>query len=363
MIVIILGTRPEIIKLFPIIDIFQKKKVSFRILHTGQHYTSKLSDTFIKQLNLPLKKIINLNVGSDSHGNQTAIMISRIEKYLNINKKISSVIVYGDTNSALAGSLAASKISNIKLIHLEAGLRSFDKNMPEELNRRLIDHISDLLLCPTSLSKKHLLREGISRKKIFVTGNTISDAIKSKLTKKYLDKKKFSLENYIVLTIHREENTINLENLKKIFKELVKISKIKNYKIIFPTHPKTKKILSKVKYNKNLIKSVDPMDYFSFLNLLKNAKLVISDSGGIQEEACILKVPLITIRNSTERPETIQIGCNILSKIKDKMIFKHSIKILNRNIKWKNPYGNGNSSIKSYKIIKNFLKKNGSKFY
>ena len=363
MIIIILGTRPEIIKLFPIIEIFSKKKMSFKIIHTGQHYSSKLSDTFIQQLKLPINKIINLKVGSGNHGDQTALMISRIEKYLRKYKNIKGVIVYGDTNSALAGSLAASKISNIKLIHLEAGLRSFDKAMPEELNRRLIDHSSDLLLCPTLISKKYLLEEGISSKKIFVTGNTISDAIKSKLTQNFLNLKKIYSENYIVLTIHREENTRNTNNLKKILFAMSKIAKKKQYKIIFPTHPKTKKILKKINFNKKLIKSIDPMDYFKFLNLLKNAKSIVSDSGGIQEEACILKVPLITIRNSTERPETIQIGCNILSKIKDKTIYNDSIRILNKNIKWKNPYGNGNASLKSYKIIKDFLTKNNAKFY
>ncbi len=363
MIIIILGTRPEIIKLFPLIEIFTKKKVSFKIIHTGQHYTKELSDTFIKQLKLPLNKIVNLNVGSGNHGSQTAKMIEGIEKYLNKNKKIKAVIVYGDTNSALAGSLASSKISNIKLIHLEAGLRSFDKAMPEELNRRLIDHSSDLLLCPTFTSKKYLLEEGISSKKIFVTGNTISDAIKSKLTQKYLKSKYFDYKNYIVLTIHREENTQNVDNLKVILRAINKICKNQNCKVVFPIHPKTQKLMKRIKYNKKIVLSINPQNYFSFLRLLKNSKLIISDSGGIQEEACILKVPLVTIRNSTERPETIKIGCNVLSKIKDKMIFNHAKQILNKNIEWKNPYGNGNASLKSYKLIKNFLKKNDAKFY
>ena len=363
MIIIILGTRPEIIKLFPIVNTFINNKIPFKILHTGQHYTFKLSNTFIDQLRLPAKKIINLKVGSGTHGNQTALMINKIEKYLNSNKKIKAVLVYGDTNSALAGSLAASKIQNIKIIHLEAGLRSFDKDMPEEVNRRIIDHSSDLLLCPTKISKKYLLNEGIPNKKIFVTGNTIVDAIKSPFTQKFINVKNNSHGDYVVLTIHREENTRNKNNLKKIINEMIKISKNKNYKIIFPTHPKTKKLLNKIKYDKSRLISTEPMDYFSFLTLLKNAKLAVSDSGGIQEEACILKVPLITIRNSTERPETIHMGCNILSKIRDKMIYKDVLKILKRNIKWKNPYGNGNASQKSYKIIKQFIKKNEPKFY
>ena len=363
MLIIVLGTRPEIIKLFPVIEVFLKKKVPFKIIHTGQHYSSKLSNIFIKQLKLPVNKIVNLSVGSANHGSQTALMIIRIEEFLKKYKKIKGVIVYGDTNSALAGALAASKIPNIKLIHLEAGLRSFDKNMPEELNRRLIDHCSDLLLCPTSISKKYLLKEGISSKKIFVTGNTVSDAIKSKLTQKYLSSKSSYVKRYIVLTIHREENTRNVDNLKKILDIMCKISEKTKYKIIFPTHPKTKKILNKFSYNKKKIESIEPMDYFSFLKLIKNSKLIVSDSGGVQEEACILRVPLITIRNSTERPETLEIGCNILSKIKDKMVYKNAMKILNRKIKWKNPYGNGDAALKSYGVIKNFLKKNDAKYY
>ena len=363
MLIIVLGTRPEIIKLFPIIEVFLKKKIHFKIIHTGQHYSSKLSDTFIKQLKLPANKMINLNVGSGNHGSQTALMIMRIEEYLKKFKEIRGVIVYGDTNSALAGALVSSKMPNIKLIHLEAGLRSFDKDMPEELNRRLIDHSSDLLLCPTLMSKKYLLKEGISPKKIFVTGNTVSDAIKSNLTQKHLSSKNNSLEKYIVLTIHREENTRNVNNLKKILEIMCKISKKTKYKIIFPTHPKTKKILNRISYDKKKIESIEPMDYFSFLNLIKKSKLIVSDSGGVQEEACILKVPLITIRNSTERPETLEIGCNILSKLQDNMVYKHAMKILNRNIKWKNPYGNGNAALKSYNIIKDFLNNNDVKYY
>ena len=363
MILIILGTRPEIIKLYPIIDIFIKKKQSFKILHTGQHYSNKLSNQFLKQLQFPKNKIINLKVGSGNHGDQTSAMIIGIEKILKKNDNIKSVVVYGDTNSALGGALAASKFHNIKLIHLEAGLRSFDKNMPEELNRRLIDHSSDLLLCPTNISKKYLLKEGISPKKIYVTGNTVNDSIKSKLVQQHLKKKRIYKNKYIVLTIHREENTLNTNNLKRILKSLMKISRHTKYEVIFPTHPKTKKILNKITYDKSKIKSIDPMDYFSFLNLLKNSELIVSDSGGVQEEACILRVPLITIRKSTERPETIQIGCNVLSKIKDKMVYKHAIKILNKKIKWKNPYGNGHAALKSYYIIKDFLNKNEAKYY
>ena len=363
MIGIIVGTRPELIKIYPVVSFFKKKKFKFKIIHTGQHYSGNLNDIFLRDFKI-LKPDYNLKIGSKPHSEQISNMMIKIERIIE-KGLFKSVLVYGDTNSAFAGAMVASKFNNIKVIHLEAGLRSFDKKMPEELNRRLIDHSSDLLLCPTINSKKNLLDENISPKKIFVVGNTIYDAIKSPLVQKHLVlfKNNIKRSNYIVLTIHREENTLNHKNLKIILKSLIKISKKFNYKIFFPTHPKTKKILNKIKYNKKIIKSIRPMNYFDFLCLMRNSKLIFSDSGGVQEEACILKIPLITIRNSTERPETIKIGCNILSKINDKKLYNDTLKLLKRKINWRNPYGDGKAAEKSYYIIKKFMKKNDSKYY
>ena len=302
---------------------------------------------------------MNLKVGSATHGRQTALMIDKIDKYLKINKKINNVIVYGDTNSALAGAIASSKYKNIILTHVEAGLRSFDKNMPEEISRRLIDHCSDLLFCPTKYSKKYLLNEGIKSKKIFIVGNTIVDAIKSPLINNQLKNSKSPYNyKYLLLTIHREENTINQVNIKKIFKALYKINKKFGIKVIFPVHPKTRKIINFLKYDKKKINIVHPVDYLTFLKLLKHATLVISDSGGVQEEACILKTPLITVRNSTERPETLEIGCNILTNLKKNLIFQNSSKILKKKIHRRNPYGNGKAAVKIVKIIKKAKLKN-----
>ena len=361
MIGIVVGTRPELIKIYPMVNILKKKKMSFKIIHTGQHYSGNLNDIFIRDFKI-LKPDYNLKVGSKPHSEQISNMMVGIEK-LFLKHMFKAMIVYGDTNSALAGALVASKFNKTKVIHLEAGLRSFDKNMPEELNRRIIDHCSDILLCPTQISKNNLLNENISTKKIFVVGNTIYDAIKSKIVRKKIASIKKTKKNYILITIHREENTINEKNLKKILKSLEKLCKKLKYQVIFPTHPKTQKIIKKINYDKKLINSIKPLNYFNFLSLLKNCKLILSDSGGIQEEACILKVPLITIRNSTERPETINIGCNILSKIDNNMIYEDSMKILNRKIKWRNPYGDGKASLKSYYIIKKQLKKNEHKYY
>ena len=365
MISIVFGTRPEIVKLFPVINLFQKKKIKFNLIHTGQHYTDNLSKIFIDQLKIPKKKIINLNVGSNSHAKQTSIMTMEIEKYLYLNKNIKAIIVYGDTNSALAGALAAVKFDKIKLVHLEAGLRSFDKEMPEEINRRIIDHISDILLCPTELSKKFLSREGINKKKIFLIGNTIMDTIKSKIVQKNLINysKKITTKRFGILTIHREENTKNFKNLKIILDSIIKFSKKNNLKFIFPAHPKTMKLLKKNNFQNEYIDLVSPMNYFNFLAHLKASKIAISDSGGIQEEACILRIPLVTVRNSTERQETIKIGSNILCKLHENDLFSSANKILKKKIKWRNPYGSGNSSVNVYKIILRFLKLNDKKFY
>ena len=365
MIGIILGTRPEIIKLFPLINLLEKKKTNFSIIHTGQHYSESLSNLFINQFKIPKQKLINLNVGSGTHGEQTATMMMKIDKYLSKNKNLKVLVVYGDTNSALAGSIVGSKIHKLKIIHLEAGLRSFDKDMPEEINRRLIDHCSDILFCPTEISKKYLLREGIKKEKIYCVGNTIVDTVFSRIVQKKLKNKyksKNKINKKIVLTIHREENTQDLSNLKKIFKSVYKICEKFDLKVIFPAHPKTKKLLKHINYDSELISVVDPLNYVEFLYLIKNSKLIISDSGGIQEEACILKTPLITVRNSTERPETLKIGCNVLSKINDDRLFKDAKKILNKKIKWRNPYGDGKSSLKIYKIIKNIHKFNVERY-
>lgn len=366
MIAVILGTRPEIIKLFPLIEIFKKKNINFTLIHTGQHYSKNLNNIFLDELNIPKKKIYNLKIGSHNHGKQTSLMTIRIEKYLNTyKKKLKGIVVYGDTNSALAGSIAASKFDTIKVIHLEAGLRSFDKNMPEEINRRIIDHIADLFLCPTEISKNYLIKEGIKKNNIFVTGNTIVDSIKSKIVQSQLKNKKNELkEKYILVTIHREENTENKKKFKIILSSLNEISKLLDIKIIFPIHPKTKKIVDKINFKLNSkFKIIAPLNYVNFLGYLKNANLAISDSGGVQEEACILKIPLITIRNSTERPETIKMKCNVLSKPDLNCLKLNIKKMISKRINWKNPYGNGNAAMKSYKIIKSFLAKNANKSY
>ncbi len=381
---IILGTRPEIIKLSPIIRELERLNDSsncsgkihntcksneynnnnhtdYFIIHTNQHYSENMDKIFFRDLNLPSPNY-NLNVGSGTHGEQTAKMLEGIEKIL-IDEKPDIVIIQGDTNTVLAGVLASSKLK-IKVAHVEAGLRSYDKNMPEEINRVIADHISDYLFAPTEIAKENLLKEGIAEEKIFVVGNTIVDATLQniEIANNREDIKNFikSLSNekdYFLLTLHRAENTDNEYRLRNIFEGILKIVKYyRDIKIIFPIHPRTKNKLKKynifdeINHNKN-IKIIEPVGYLEFLMLEKNAKLILTDSGGVQEEACILKVPCITLRDNTERPETVNIGSNILVGDNKEKLIKAVDIMLKKDRKWINPFGNGYSG----KTIVNIL--------
>ncbi len=336
-IIVSFGTRPEIIKLAPVINILKEKKCNYKLVYSGQHYSKNMSDVFFKKFRI---KKINYDLKLRKKNNSKKflnIFFLKIKKILK-SEKPDFLIVQGDTNTCLVSALAAKSINDegniyIKIVHVEAGLRSYDQNMPEEINRIIVDHISDLLFAPTIIQKRILLNEGI-KKKIEVVGNTITDSLKSKKLKRL--KKKFFL-----LTIHRYENVNVKKRLNKILKIMEKISKIYNLSVIFPCHPNTQNKIHeyKIKISKN-INIIDPINYDNFLILLKNCKIVFSDSGGIQEEACILKKHLITFRNNTERPETLQINSNYLSELSEKKVINRVKKIFQRKINWtKNPYG------------------------
>ena len=355
---IILGTRPEIIKLSPIIRALEKTNVDWHIIHTNQHYSENMDKIFFKELNLPNPKY-NLNIGSGTHGEQTGKMLIKIEKVL-LKEKPDVVIVQGDTNTVLAGALVASKLK-IDIAHVEAGLRSFDRTMPEEINRVLTDHLSSYLFAPTEIAKNNLLREGIDKEKIFVVGNTIVDATLQnlKIAEKNIDVKDFLNgidNNYFLLTLHRAENVDNKNRLKEIIDALFEMIEIYKKPIIFPIHPRTKNrlkefnLFERLKSNKN-IEIIEPVGYLEFLMLEKNAELILTDSGGVQEEACILKVPCITLRDNTERPETVEVGANILvGSDKNKLIEAVEI-MLKRDKNWINPYGDGKSGERIVKIL------------
>ncbi len=353
---IILGTRPEIIKLSSIIRELAQKKEDFFIIHTNQHYSRHMDEIFFKELELPQSKY-NLNIGSGSHAEQTGKMMVKIEKILE-KEKPDVALVQGDTNTALAGSIAAAKLQ-ISVGHVEAGLRSYDRTMPEELNRICADHVSDFLFAPTERQKKILVAEAIEKKKIFVCGNTIVDAVleNQKLAEKkskILSKLKLRPKKYLLLTLHRPSNVDDKNTFENILAGLAKTTKELKMPIIFPIHPRTQNQLEK--FNLKLprqIKTIKPIGFLDFLKLEANAALCLTDSGGVQEESCILKTPCVTIRNNTERPETVEVGANILAGTDSEKIVYSTRKIINKKTIWKNPFGKGEAGKKMVKIIKN----------
>lgn len=299
---IILGTRPEIIKMSPIIRECEKQGIDHYILHTGQHYSYEMDKIFFEQLKLPQPKY-NLDVGSGKHGGQTGKMLAGIEEIF-IKDRPDVVLVQGDTNTVLAGALAACKLQ-IKIGHVEAGLRSFDRTMPEEINRIVADHISDYLFAPTENSRQYLLNEGIPDEKIFVTGNTVVDAAYQNLMilKDRVDiLEEFGLKEkeYLITTIHRAENVDSKERLCNILKGFSQIYKEFELPIIFPAHPRTIKMIEEFEFQiPEGTKLTEPLGYLEFLQLESGAKLILTDSGGVQEEVCILKVPCVTLRDNT----------------------------------------------------------------
>ena len=352
----VLGTRPEIIKLSPLIKLCKKKRIKHTVIHTGQHFNYNMEGQFFKDLHVKPKYFLILNNKNNYNKN---FFIRAVKKLVTCYTKVNPdfIINQGDTNTVLASALAYKKIKNkikAKLVHVEAGIRSFDKKMPEEINRIKADKISDILFAPTSIAKKNLVSEKLKNKKIYVVGNTISDTIRENF--KLWKTKKITEKEYFFLTLHRPETVDKINRLKIVLNTLIKISNDLNIKIIFPIHPRTKKKIKFLKI-KNLqkIQIIKPCNYFKSLNFQKNAKLIITDSGGMQEETCILKTPCVTIRNNTERPETLKIKSNILSGYKSLKIRIGILKMYNTKKNWKSPYGNFVSD-KIIKILKKDFK-------
>jgi len=331
--------------------------MAYFILHTGQHYSYTMDKVFFEQLGLPEAKY-NLDAGSGMHGEQTGKMLAGIETVL-LEEKPDVVLVQGDTNTVLAGALAASKL-HIKVGHVEAGLRSFDRRMPEEINRVLADHSSDYLFAPTERSREMLLREGIDDDKIFVTGNTIVDAVSQnlKLAKSdVLKKMGFKEKEYILVTAHREENVDDPERFRNILKGIDMVSKELDLPAVYPIHPRSRKMMEKFGFNMNSsIKLIEPLDYLNFLKLEAGAQLVLTDSGGVQEEACILGVPCVTLRDNTERPETVEVGSNVLAGTESDKIVESARSMFLKDEGWKNPFGDGTAAEKIGRIVKKIRK-------
>ncbi len=348
---IILGTRPEIIKMSPIIKECQKRSLDYFIIHTGQHYSYNLDKIFFEELELPEPRY-NLEIGSHIHGKQMNLMTKKIEEKLKLEKP-DIVLVEGDTNSVLAGALVANKLG-IKIGHVEAGLRSYQV-MLEEFNRTITGIYADYHFSPTKNSKENLIKEGIDENKIFVTGNTVVDALNENIkisNKKYEILKKLNLkkDEYFILTLHRAESVDDKTKLSNIFKSLEGLSQ--KYKIVFPVHPRTKNKLIEfeLKVPEGVIE-IEPLGYLEFLQLMANSRLIITDSGGIQEESCILKIPCVTVREGTERPETLEVGSNLLAGYEQDKIIRSVELMLKKEKNWENPFGNGKTAEKIINVI------------
>ena len=353
---IILGTRPEIIKMSPIIRYCEKEKIPYHIIHTGQHYDENMDKVFFKELELPEPKY-NLLVGVHPYRKQMGKMIREIQEILKKEKATFS-LVQGDTNTVLAGALASNKLG-IPVGHHEAGLRSHDLTMLEEINRITTDHISDLLFTPTKDSLNNLHEEGIQDNKIYSTGNTIVDAVFQNLEianrkVNILERLNLTKKNYILTTAHRAENVDNVKRLQGILSGLSLVQKHFQIPIIYPIHPRTKLRIKEfnLEVPKNII-LIEPTSFLEFLQLEANSILNISDSGGVQEESCILKVPCVTIRENTERPETLKLGINILAGTDPNKILEKSKEMVNKEHKWENPFGDGTAGKKIIDIIVN----------
>lgn len=312
---VVTGTRPELIKMQPIIKEIQRRDdLKLIFLHTGQHYDWNMSNFFIKELELP-KPNFFLNVKSGSHGVQTARTITNCERVLKTEKP-DIVLIEGDTNSALGTALAAAKIK-IPVGHVEAGCRSFDKSMPEEINRILIADLASIHFAPTKTCVQNLVEESIPKEQIYHTGHPIVDMLhqfQSKVNQRIIDKFGLKAKKYYLVTIHREENVDDKGKLEGMLEALSRLAKSRS--VIFPVHPHTSKCIKRFgfeKYLKNL-KIVHPVGYLEALSLIKYARIVLTDSGGIQQEGALLETPCITLRSNTEWIETVNYGVNFLTR-------------------------------------------------
>ena len=366
-IITVIGARPQIIKAAAlsrvILNDFQE--IEEIIVHTGQHYDKNMSDIFFTELEIP-KPQINLKVGSSSHGAQTALMIDKIEKVM-LEYSPNAVVVYGDTNSTLATAIAASKL-HVPIVHIESGLRSFNKKMPEEVNRILCDHVSTLLFSPTKSGYNNLLKEGFSKENsnnasadspnIYHCGDIMYDnsLYFSKLSDKnsgILEKLNLQNEKFILATVHRNDNTDSKIKLKDLFSTFLQITEIHQLKIILPLHPRTSKmmeqlldpqLLKKIQES-NLLTIIDPASFLDMIALEKNAELIITDSGGVQKEAYFFKKPCIILRPQTEWLEIVETKSAVISDTNSKIILEATERFLsNPDLKFPEVFGDGNAA-------------------
>jgi UDP-GlcNAc3NAcA epimerase len=363
----IIGARPQFIKAAPFSKVFRQKHTEI-LVHTGQHYDDNMSDIFFGDLDIP-KPDYHLRIGSDNHGKQTGRMLEKIEEVI-LDKKPDAVLVYGDTNSTLAGALAASKL-HIPVIHVEAGLRSYNMDMPEEQNRVLTDHISTLMMCPTKTAVNNLLKEGIN-KGVHNTGDIMYDAVlyNAKLAEEKQDFNAYiegltaisgtnahricclSPQEYYLATIHRGENTDAPKKLKTILSSFNNL----DVPVLFPIHPRTRKAVDILDLSAANLLFIEPVGYLEMLTLTRNAKKVLTDSGGLQKEAYFLNTPCVTLRDQTEWIETLVGGWNVLASIDEQEIITRVLQpFIPNKMQKKDAFGDGQAAQKIVKILEKYL--------
>ncbi len=344
----VVGARPNFVKLAPVSREL-RKRLDEVIIHTGQHYDYEMDRIFFDDMGIPSPNY-HLGIGSGSHGFQTGEMLKKVEEVL-IREKPDVVLVFGDTNSTLAGALAAAKL-HIKVAHIEAGLRSYDRSMPEEINRVLVDHCSDLLLCPTETAVENLREEGIV-KNVYLTGDVMVDAQRdcakiAEIRSHILEDLKLKSKGYYLATIHRASNTDDPERLKAIIEALEELGDV-----VFPCHPRAEKYLRRFGLWEDLnrkVRVIKPVGYLDMISLEKSAKKIITDSGGVQKEAYLLNVPCITLREETEWVETVEDGWNVLA-CRDKDEIVRLARDFVPSQERRDVFGKGDASAKSAELI------------
>lgn len=342
---IVVGTRPEIVKMAPIVRACVDRGRDYVLLHTGQHYSFEMDEIFFRELELPPAHH-NLEVGSGSQAYQVGTIVLGMEPILE-SERPDVLLVEGDTNSVLGAAIAANKLG-IAVGHVEAGLRSRDRAMPEEVNRVLTDHLADVLFAPTEDSRRNLLAEGLPEARIHVTGNTVVDELKRQLARGprpgLLEEYQVAAGAFALATIHRAENTEDPARLRGIFDGLSGYSREAGHPVLAALHPRTRDRLERLGVGiGGGVRVLPPLGYLDFLGLHQRAAMVLTDSGGLQEEACTLGVPCVTLRDNTERPESVEVGANVLAGADAARIVEAARAMRARGRGWPNPYGDGRS--------------------
>jgi len=372
-VMVVLGARPQFIKTSIVCSLLRKNPdIRLDLIHTGQHYDYMMSKVFFDELEIP-KPSKNLNIGSGTHAEQTGRMMIALESTMT-ELEPELVLVPGDTNSTLAGALTAAKLK-IPVAHIEAGCRSEDMRMPEEINRILTDHCSTLLFTPSKLTYSNLISEGLSQQRIYHVGDTMYDIFEVCSRKAgnttILEELEVEEESYIIVTVHRPLNVDDPAALARIIRALTSLAGRTRLSILFPAHPRTLKNLKEFhlegETNRDKIKLIDPVSYLEMIQLIKNARLILTDSGGIQKEAFWAHVPCLTLRDNTEWIETIENKANWLVGNSDQLIGETAIRVLEdqkiqeRLLETQNPYGEGDSSERIVSILKKTFDEGGIK--